>query len=83
MKIKEQVPVRLIGGILKTVHDVRDAPRVGLLSQVANTHSITWVFAGHHVVSVEGYGPGVFPGRKQILCEVEARDVVVMRTSGK
>ena len=83
MKIKEQVPVRLIGGILKTVHDVRDAPRVGLLSQVTNTHNIAEVFEGHHVVCVERNGPCVFPGRKQILREVEARDVVVMRTSGE
>ena len=83
MKIKEQVPVRLAGGILKTVHDVRDAARVRLLSQVANTHSIARVFEGHHVVRVQGNGPCVFPGRKQILCQVEARHVVVMRTSGE
>ena len=64
------------------IHRVDFAPRVGLLSQVANTHNIAQVFEGHHVVGVEGNGPCVFPGRKQILREVEARDVVVMRTSG-
>ena len=83
MEIKEQVPVRLTGGILKTIHDIRDASRVRLLRQIANTHSIAWVFEGYHVVSVQENGPCVFPGRKQILREVDARDVVVMRSFGE
>ena len=83
MEIKDQVPVRLTGGILKTIHDVRDAARVRLLSQIANTHSIARVFEGHHVVRVQGNGPCVFPRRKQILRQVDARHVVVMRTSGE
>ena len=49
VEIKERVPVRLTGGILKTVHDKRDASRVRLLRQVTNTHSITWVFEGHQL----------------------------------
>ena len=56
---------------------------MGLLSQVANTHNIARVFEGHHLVGVEGSGPCVFPGRKQILREVEASDVVGMRASGE
>ena len=83
MKIKEQVPVRLTGGILKTIHDVRDASWVRLLRQIANTHSIARVFGGHHVVRVEGNGPCVFPRRKQILRQVEARHVIVMRSFGE
>ena len=83
MKIKEQVPVPLTGGILKTINDVRDASWVRLLRHIANTHSIARVFEGHHVVRVEGNGPCVFPRRKQILRQVDARDVVVMRTSGE
>ena len=83
MKIKEQVPVRLTGGMLKTIHDVRYASWVRLLRQIANTHSIARVFEGHHVVRVEGNGPCVFPRRKKILCQVDARHFVVMRTSGE
>ena len=83
MEIKDQVPVRLTGGILKTIHDVRDATWVRLLSQIANTHSIARGFEGHHVVRVQGNGPCVFPRRKQILRQVDARHVVVMRTSGE
>ena len=83
MEIKEQVPVRLTGGILKTIHDVRDASVVRRLRQIANTHSIAWVFEGHHVVRVQGNGPCVFPGRKQILRPVDARQVIVMRSFGE
>ena len=83
VKIKEQVPVRLTGGILKTIHDKREAFRVRLLRQVANSHNITWVFEGHHVVRVQGNGSCVFPRRKQILRQIDACDVVVMRSFGE
>ena len=83
MEIKDQVPVRLTGGILKTIHDVRDATWVRLLSQIANTHSIARVFEGHHVVRVQRNGPCVFPRRKQTLRQVDALHVVGMRTSGE
>ena len=83
MGIKEQVPVRLTGGILKTIHDVRDASGVRLLRQIANTQSIARVFEGHHVVRVQGNGPRVFPRRKQILRQVDARHVIVMRSFGE
>ena len=81
--MKEQVPVRLTGAILQTVHDKWDASRVRLLRQIANTHSITWVVEGHHEVRVQGNGSCVFPRRKKILREVDARDVVVMRSFGE
>ena len=68
---------------MKTIHDVRDAPGVRLLRQIANTHSIARVFEGHHVVRVQGNGPCVFPGRKQILRQVDARHVIVMRSFGE
>ena len=32
---------------------------------------------------VQGNGPCIFPRRKQILHEVDARDVVVMRSFGE
>ena len=83
MEIKEQVPLRLTCGILKTIHDIRYASKVRLLRQIANTHNITWVFEGYHVVRVPGNGPCVFLRRKQILREVDARDVFVMRSSGE
>ena len=68
------------GGILKTIHDIRDASGVRLLRQIAKTHSITRVFEGHHVVRIQGNGPWVFPRRKQILRQVGARHVIVMRS---
>ena len=83
MEIKEQVPVRLTGGILKTIHDIRDASGVRLLRQIANTHSIARVFEGHHVVSVQGNGPCVFLRRKQISRQVDARHLIVMRSFGE
>ena len=83
MEIKEQVPVRLTGGILKTIHDVQDASGVRLLRQIANTHSIARVFEGHHVVHVQGNGWCVLPRRKQILRQVDARHVIVVRSFGK
>ena len=83
MEIKEQVPVRLTGGIFKTIHDVRDASGVRLLRQIANAHSIALGFEGHHVVRVQGNGLFVFPGRKQILRQVDARQVIVMRSFGE
>ena len=63
--------------------EVNRAWKDGDQREVANTHNITWVFEGHHVVRVQGNGPCVFPGQKQILREVDARDVVVMRSFGE
>ena len=83
MQVKEQVTVRLSGGVAKTIHDVGHASRIGLLRQIADAHRISRVLENYDVVRVERNGASVLAGREEVLRQIDASDVVVVRAASE
>ena len=81
MQVKEQVTVPLSGGVAKTIHDVGHASWIGLLRQIAHAHRIRRVLENYDVVRVERNGASVLAGREEVLRQIIASDVVVVRAA--
>ena len=83
MQVKEQVTVRLSGGVAKTIHNVGHASWIGLLRPMAHAHRISRVLQNYDVVRVQRNGASVLGGREELLRQIDASDVVVVRAAGE
>ena len=83
MQVEEQVTVRLSGGVAKTTHDVGHASWIGLLRQIAHAHRILRVLENYDVMRVERNGASVLAGWEEVLRQIDASDVAVVRAASE
>ena len=83
MEIQDQVPERPFRGLSKGVLHVLPLGGEGLEQEIAHTQLIARVLETDDVVSVAGDALGEFARRKNVLTQVEDRDVLVMGMFGE
>ena len=83
MNIHDYIPVRPPPTRLEKSEHVTPLIRKGLQSQCAKSQLIFRVLEDADVMSIPRDGLGIFSGWKQILTQVEHRDVPMMGFSGE